>query len=186
MTPATWIPARGSRRRIQALVNRGWSRARLARALRISLLTLDALLQARCITRSAHNTVAAVFSGLWDRRPPLVTDRDRAEYESALEEAQVNGWLSPLAWDDIDDDDSPAEQEILEPAAAIDEIAIELAIAGKKIHLTHPERLEALHRLCDRGVAQSRIAEILRMNAATAKQSIAVYVGATEQLGAAA
>lgn len=174
MTPTTWIPARGPQRRIQALICHGWSQTRLAALLRISPMTLDALLKATRVTPAANDAITDLFSSLWDKRPPQVNDADRAEYEDAVHEARANGWPPALAWDDIDEDDCPAG--LTAPGhLVIDEIAIELALEGRRVPLTGAERVAAVHRLCDMGVKVSRIAEILHMNNAAAKRAAATY-----------
>ncbi len=49
----------------------------------------------------------------------------------------------------------------------IDEIAIERAISGERLHLTMLERREAVARLTRRGLSARRIAELLHTTSRT-------------------
>ena len=73
-------------------------------------------------------------------------------------------WLPPLAWDDIDTDPAPptAGQEPL-----LDEIAIELALAGQNVRLTRDERLEATRRGTERGLSLTQLSDLLGVDVRT-------------------
>ncbi|MCW2702702.1 MAG: hypothetical protein JWQ37_697 [Blastococcus sp.] len=84
--------------------------------------------------------------------PPLSRAADAAQAHAAAQ-----GWLSPLAWDDIETDTDPTPPTPpVEPSQRddIDEIAVERAVAGDNISyddLTAVEQREVVRRLSARG-----------------------------------
>lgn len=103
----TPIPSRGAARRIQALVARGWSQAKLAEQLGVTDQIMAPLLAGRpayaATVRAAHD----VYEQLWDQAPPTDTHRDRLAASRSRNRAARMGWAPPAAWDDIDLDDAP-------------------------------------------------------------------------------
>lgn len=94
------LPSVGVRRRLQALIAIGWNRAELCRRLDIQRSNFDNFLDSDQSSRATTAKVGALFSELWDRRPP----EDRWARASRAYAAS-RGWAPPAAWDDIDDPD---------------------------------------------------------------------------------
>lgn len=139
------VPARGTHRRIQALVAIGWSQSRLGRMLGIDIANMSHLLRRDRVSLARHDAVAALYELLWNVEPPHASHHDAGAYTLARNYARARRWLPPLAWDDIDADVDP-------PVAArdrdlIDAIAVELAMAGEPVRLTPLERREAVKQL---------------------------------------
>ena len=111
-----------------------------------------------------HDDIAALYDELWDQQPPTHTRAQRVGRSYALTVARRHGWLPPLAWDDIDTDPAPptAGQEPL-----LDEIAIELALAGQNVRLTRDERLEATRRGTERGLSLTQLSDLLGVDVRT-------------------
>jgi hypothetical protein len=98
----------GTRRRIQALVRQGWSLRAISTAAGWYPDRVYPLLTARDGANVQPDTarrVAAVYDRLWDKRPPRRTMGERMIYTRTVRWAEAEGWLPPMAWDDIDDPD---------------------------------------------------------------------------------
>ena len=84
-----------------------------------------------------------------------MTDEQRAAADAAQAHAAAQGWLPPLAWDDIDSDPTPpAAIAGASQRSDMDEIAVERALAGDHItydDLTTVEQQEVIRRLTARG-----------------------------------
>lgn len=121
----TPITARGAARRIQALVARGWSQAKLANRIGVTDQRLGPLLRGGDATAATVRAIHTVYEALWDQAPPTATHRDRLAASRARNHAARHGWAPPAAWDDIDLDEAPHE------------------------HTTHLRRIPAEERLDD-------------------------------------
>lgn len=98
-----WIPATGTMRRLQALAVIGWSTAEIAARIDSHYRPLQKIRagQRECVRSSTAVRVGQVFELLSMR----VRD-DRAARITRFR-AVANGWVPPLAWDDIDTDRHP-------------------------------------------------------------------------------
>jgi DNA-binding NarL/FixJ family response regulator len=94
--------------------------------------------------------------------PPETTPDQAAAAHTVRASAHANGWLAPLAWDDIDTDET-----VPNPATNprdIDQIAVERAVTGDGIRLrdlTNAEQTEAVRLLTEHGKSIRDIAEQL-------------------------
>jgi transcriptional regulator with XRE-family HTH domain len=138
------VPARGTHRRVQALVRQGWTQSKLAKRLGINGSNFTRMMNADSVTARVHLAAVNLFAQLWDQVPPHTEHHDFIAYTRATNYAKAHRWLSPLAWDDIDLDDEPA---VTEPDDTADETAIALAIAGERVRLTPEERRIAIREL---------------------------------------
>lgn len=106
----TRIPAHGATRRIQALIARGWSQAKLADRLNIQPANFTTIVHGRDthITARTAAKIRDLYDELWDQTPPAATRWERAAIARAQGQATTHGWAPPLAWDDdtIDDPDA--------------------------------------------------------------------------------
>ncbi len=105
--PGTLVDAAGTRRRLQALVARGWPQAALARRVGRSRKNLARLLTATTVTRATAAEIRTLYERTWNADPPQPTPRERAASDRARAIAAARGWRTPLAWDDIDTDPDP-------------------------------------------------------------------------------
>lgn len=151
------VDATGARRRLQALVARGWTQRRLSELLGVSGPRICVLLRAERIQADTYREIARVFELYWDVAPPAATAHQRAAAEGARRLAARSGWVPPMAWDDIDTDpEIPAvgDEEL------VDEVAIELACSGERVKLSDHELTLALARLEREGRSASEIARL--------------------------
>lgn len=93
-------PARGIRRRLQALARIGWGVVALSQECGVPFTTIA------CIQRGDVDAVTA------DNAHPIRAMYDRLENQprkstQAVARAERLGWAAPAAWDDIDHDDEP-------------------------------------------------------------------------------
>lgn len=156
------VSARGAQRRIQALVARGWSQQRLADALGVKCSTIFMLMSREGVRTSRHLEVVALYELMWNVAPPMEWRWDRAAATRSMNHARAEGWLPPLAWDDLDADDTPA---VAAPDDDIDDVAVDLATAGEDVRLTAAERREAVRRLNSLHYSDNEIAARLRITA---------------------
>lgn len=151
------VPALGLTRRLRALAFLGWPQSALARE-----------------TGLSFRTVQAIRAGEWTEVRKPTADAVKAAYERlcmtagpdcrSTTWAKNQGWLPPLAYDDIDDPDEwPATVTVL-PTNDVDEVAVERAMCGERIDLTPAERVEAIRRMSDAGDSLNRIADALGMS----------------------
>jgi len=162
------VDGTGTRRRLQGLVTIGWSGKQLAEQLGMDPSNLRRLL--REDSRVGAGTARAVhvlYDQLWNRPPREVGHWEKAAAARARRYASDRGWASPLAWDNIDTDLAPGDQVADQSAESehLDEIAIELAMAGRSVRLTKAERTEAIRQLHERGLSDRVVGERLGITA---------------------
>ncbi len=155
------VSARGARRRVQALIVAGWSQAKIAERLGMSIKVFGRVLRQDMVRAGTHFAIANLFEDLWDVAPPLETAYDRRAASHSRSYSQALGWKPALAWDDIDADDEPAPPDL---EVAFDEIAVDLATSGYDVPLTRLERLSAIRLLHSYRLSDVEIAEILHLN----------------------
>ena len=86
-------PPHGVRRRLQALMRRGWSLAELGRRLGRSKSSMTALLTGVTYVQWAtHAAVAALYDELWDQEPDRSTRDARRAATRAQRHAEREGW----------------------------------------------------------------------------------------------
>lgn len=181
------VPARGTARRVQALVACGWSQSKLAGMLGMELSNFGKMLHRDQVTAATHRSVAELFDQLWDQQPPKAERHDSSAFTRSIRYAKARRWLPPLAWDDIDND---VEPPLPDEEAGLDEIAIELAMSGEPVRLSHAERRAALAALCALKLSDGEISRRLRIADRTVLRirqelGIAASVGADGQVVAA-
>jgi hypothetical protein len=149
------VPAHGTRRRLEALAALGWppktisARAGLHPGFgrcffyqnydRVKASTadaIDAVFRELCMTPAPESAVSAQM-------------RSRA---------QTQGWLPPLAWDDIDDPNEVPSVTALPVKDEIDEAAVLRMLDGRRVESTVAEKSEAMRRWLDAGGLRNEFA----------------------------
>lgn len=169
------IDARGTRRRLQALARCGWTAPALTTRSEtpITATALARLFTADRVTARNARLVVALYDALWDHQPPLDTPTQRAMSKRTADRARRRRWAVPLAWDDIDTDDSPAPARVRrpadekKPAPLVDDIAIELALGGQHVNLTPAERRICVHALHAKRYSDGVIADTIHCDIKT-------------------
>lgn len=116
------------------------------------------------VTAATARQIRDLYDRLAPLSPPLASTAQRAASDAARSHARTHGWLPPLGWDDIDTDPDTGPQhhdELVVDPEDVDEIAIERAVAGDGIRLTHltpAEQTEVVRRLTARGASIRDIA----------------------------
>jgi len=137
--------ALGMRRRLQALGAIGWSTTALASRLDTSDSHIREWRHAQRVTITSFDKVARLYEEV-SMHP--VVGHDRRSKQSATRsrnDAARQGWLPPLAWDDIDTDPEPPAADELDEAD-VDEIAVDRALRGEAQRLNKAEKREAVRR----------------------------------------
>lgn len=153
------VDGTGTVRRLQALATLGWDAPSLAPHVGVSAERVWQLRSGKHPTLQARtaDAVARAYEHLSMTRRP-----DGREARMCRAYAQRQRWVPPLAWDDDTIDDPDAEpRTIADTDVEVDEVAVEEAIAGRRVTLTRAERREVVHRLTARGYSAAEIAERL-------------------------
>ncbi|MCG5464187.1 hypothetical protein MED01_002352 [Micromonospora sp. MED01] len=149
----------GSARRLQALAWAHYSSMDLAPM-------LPALPE---VVRRWRAGTAPTISTDWHDRITALTARlhgSRGKSGRAHAHALREGWHPLAAWDDIDNPDA-TPQTPADRGDWVDEIAIELALNGERIHLTVLEKRTAVHQGLAAGMPIHVIGKALRMSGST-------------------
>jgi hypothetical protein len=140
-----FVPSRGVRRRLQALIAAGWTQTRIAAEYGDRpTQTVNQLLHGTDkVTARTFRDISAMYDRL-SATPAPREGAARYAYVRAVRLAARNHWVTPLAWDDIDNDPQPPVADAQE---TVDLVAVELAVSGRRVRLNHAERLEGLRRM---------------------------------------
>lgn len=136
---STLVDATGTKRRIQALIAMGWT---------LQEVSTDAggytknwchlILNQETVTSTTAAKIAAVYERL-SMTVPTGPYRQRTRSRAAR-----NGWLPPLAWDDIDTDEAPP---VADETKEIDPVVVERILAGDwRCKTTLAERYEVIRQ----------------------------------------
>lgn len=156
LDPQTRISSRGARRRLHALASIGWPWIEISQRGRINKTTIYRALTSEQVTVHTHTRIGAAYDQLWSSQPPQNTPQQRAAATHARNTAAARRWLPPLAWDDIDNDVEPPVPEPID--GCVDQIAVDLALAGENVRLTIAERHQVVAALVRLGRSDSGIA----------------------------
>lgn len=107
LQPWAKVDATGTRRRLQALAFMGWNASNLAQRVGIDRSHIHKLMSRSHVRVSTARAVRAVFEELAIQSPPADTRYERMAVTRTRRDAEARGWVSAMAWDDIDD---PQEQ----------------------------------------------------------------------------
>lgn len=146
----------GTRRRIQALVTRGWSQQKIANQVGITRANMCIVMKREQCTAGFARRVATLYDQLWNTPPAHEAWRDKIAFNRSVNYAAARRWVAPLGWDNIDTDLVPP---LAEPDDSIDEMAVQLVVDGEHMRLTSAERRAATELLWAARWSDSRIAE---------------------------
>lgn len=161
------VDATGTRRRLQALCALGWSFRELGHRLGVDDALIGRWARATTVRRSTSTRVDELYEQLSGTVPPTTTQAQRFSAARARETARREGWVPPLAWDDIDTDPAPPEVVVIH-VDDIDPVAIDLATAGVPTPLTPAERRIVVEQLLAAGHTDTNL--IARMADCTPRQ----------------
>lgn len=140
-----------ARTHLRALVALGWSQSKLATRLGMLPTNLGPVIGSstgggprraeglRTLSRGTVDKIEALFDELCMTPPPETNQRERIAASRARRYAAQQGWLPPLALDDLEGGEV-AEQDV-------DEVAIQRRMAGDKtVRLSKAEKVELARR----------------------------------------
>lgn len=140
----------GTVRRIQALMFLGWTAEAMREHCGMNTANLIHQ-QGRWVTRSTHDTVAAMYRDLCARPGPSVRTANRA---------RKNGYVGPAAWHNIDRDPEPfyglAPEE---PEQEIDTVVVDRLLARQRVSSNNAEKLEAMRRWLGMGHSEKSLCD---------------------------
>lgn len=91
------VAAVGTKRRLEALAYMGWSLRHVAGRLGVTVQAVSQYRTRSMVYADTARAIRDLYDELWDQQGPSVRTRGWARRE---------GWLPPLAWDDMDDPDA--------------------------------------------------------------------------------
>lgn len=145
------VPAVGMHRRVQALVWQGWSISELARRLGVAPSDLNRSMRRPTVTAGRFDDVRKLFTELFGVAPPETNRREKCSATRSRNWAREQGWVSGMAWTNIDDpNESPAG-----PAGGRKQVDRELVL------WLHNEGLSA-RQIADRAGCAERTVDRLR------------------------
>ena len=145
---AARIDATGTRRRLEALAVRGWSRAQVAAKIGMGTVAFRKAVNKDRVTARLARQVSEVYDAWWDQ-DPLEHGLSRNGVARVRSEAARSGYVGPLAWDDdtIDDPTAVPQTDALAPAASDGENLAARWLMGESVILSRAERNEVLQHL---------------------------------------
>jgi transcriptional regulator with XRE-family HTH domain len=165
----TRIDGTGSMRRLQALVAMGWTNKDIADRLGVKEAWVHSLLIGRRpkVYVRTYRRIFELHRDLWDQQPPEDTVEQQTKVLRAQRRAAKLGYVSTLAWDDIDD---RRETPIVDPepdgTEIVDEVAVRRVIDGHASPriLNRAERDEAARILLLKDYSPTSIGNRLGMS----------------------
>lgn len=133
------VDATGARRRLQALQALGHSGVVLAHHLSVDKSMVPRWSLAETMRQSTVDRIAELYEQLSATKPNPTTPAERVSVTKTLRHAARQGWMPPLAWDDIDTDAHPVTIVTIH-RREVDPVAITLATQGLDAILTDAER----------------------------------------------
>ncbi len=172
--PGRRIDATGTRRRLHGLAALGWSIPALTPHTTLTARTLRRTLTAGTVTAGTARAIAALYHQL---------------HAIAVARPSAAGRAAPPAWDHTDNDtdqpDTPPRRGLRgdhldanetdtdtdpghdDRGPVLDQVAVERAMTGERLHLTNAERRDAVARLTRCGLSARLIAELLHTTSGT-------------------
>jgi AraC-like DNA-binding protein len=166
------IDSTGTRRRVQALMVRGWPRHLMATEIGMSATYFKKALHKDRVTAHMAREVAALYDTWWDQDPmehglaQRVVNRVRAD-------AARDGLCGPLAWDEdtIDDPKALPVTDAMEPVATEGGNVAARWLMGESVILGRDDRREVLAHLYEwTNDTTAEIAARLEMTPAAAER----------------
>lgn len=145
-----------ARKHLQSLVALGWSQAEVARRLGIHPSNFTQTIRGdQPMQRANVDKAEALFEQLSMTPPPESTHRERLVASRARNYARANGWVVPLALDDLAPVDEATEDELDEA------VVLRLMDGDRTVVATHTERREAVRRLHAQQLLNREIAVLI-------------------------
>ena len=145
---AARIDATGTRRRVEAMAVRGFSRAAMADRIGMCATHFKKVVGRDRVTAAVARSVAALYDEWWNADPSAY-GLPRSSVSRALRDAQRAGYHSALAWDDdtIDDPNALPQTDAVQPVATEGENVAARWLMGESVILDRAARREVLAHL---------------------------------------
>ncbi|MFF7335383.1 hypothetical protein [Streptomyces sp. NPDC008150] len=145
---AARIDPTGTRRRVQALAVRGWSRHVMAAEIGMGETSFKKALHKERVTARLARTVADLYDRWWNL-DPLEFGVSRNSVGRVRADAARSGFHGPLAWDDdtIDDPNAVPQTDAVPPLQTDGDNAVARWLLGESVILGREDRREALQYL---------------------------------------
>lgn len=145
----TEIDATGTRRRLQALAVMGWPFKEVARRAGVMLKPSRFWPEGSRVNKVTAARIARAFDELHMTPGPSTITRDRA---------MKKGWVSTLAWDNIDDPDEVPCLGADVPAVEADPVLIDRLMTNGTAHIREVDRPVVVAALAARGMTDATVA----------------------------
>lgn len=167
------IEATGTRRRVEALAVRGWSRNWVARQIGMREDNFRKAISKDRVTVRLARRVASVYDAWWNQ-DPMDHGAELNPVARVRAAARRSGWHGPLAWDDdtIDDPDAVPLTDAVQPVVSEGGDLAARYLAGEAVILSGEARKEVLaHRFEWSNATIAEIADELGMTPEAAEQA---------------
>jgi hypothetical protein len=153
------VPLYRVRRRLQALQALGWSLSEIGSRCGWNSRNLLAIVRdntwrpREAVSAATFAKIDAAYHELSMALPPFNRSTSNVRNRAAR-----NGWLPPLAWDNIDDPaERPRRGHTRTAKTDIDPVVIERMLAGDRVPMTTAERRAVVNTMRERGYSFLRI-----------------------------
>ena len=143
------VPALSTHRRIQGLQYLGWTFAHIGAISGVSYGAVANLMRRNTVEPGTRDNIAEAFR--------VLIAQGQGPSEVTRRRAATKGYVSPLAWDDLEDPDATPADVRNPERGKFDPIAVDLAVSGQHVPLNYREREAVITELNKRRWADPRI-----------------------------
>lgn len=152
------IDATGTHRRIEALLALGWGYKAMADRLGYTREAIRQVHLHHTVYAATAKAIDGVFRDLCMTPPQPTTAHERAMVDRVRRTAERHGYVPPLAWDDIDNDDAPAQ---VEETNELDPVVVDRLLAGTPTEVPMSDRPAIVRELAAHGHSDQDIARLI-------------------------
>ena len=161
------VPSVSTIRRMQALVAVGYSLNWQAQQIGWQVQNYLTIMKRPQVAATTHRLVKDLFEQYAYTRRTGDTKELKYSINRSLNYAKKHGWVTAMAWDDIENDSAPAS---VEDVYTVDTVIVETLLSGQHVPVPYGTKRLYAKAMLQYGVTQAFVAETLRMNNAELKR----------------
>jgi hypothetical protein len=159
--PGVRVNSLGTNRRVQALVAAGYSLTWIATQIDWSCSNLTALLERASVEVKTAVKINTLFENYAYKPCQPTTKVQRYSVTRSLNLAKKNGWVTAMAWDDIDRDARPPT---VDGIPIIDTVIVETLVSGQTVPVPHGTKKLYAKAMLQYGVTPTFVCRVLNMS----------------------
>jgi hypothetical protein len=164
-SPCNSVDAKGFKRRAEALAVMGYSFSWQATQLGVSPQNFFTMMRQDKVFAKNMLKMDSMFRDYAFTKRVATNLREQQSITRTIRYAKKHGFVSAMAWNDIDTDARIAEVDV--DKTLVDSVKVDLFIEGAKVKLTKFERDEAFKRMTRSGLSASRAGMRLNWSGST-------------------